>query len=206
MRILYEKYDKQRIPDLPRAVFQGRIIVVQTVNEAEKAVDYLLTHPLLGVDTETRPTFTKGNTHKVSLLQVSTDDTCFLFRLNYIDVPTCIVRLLQEPRTAKVGLSLRDDFSSLHKRRAFDPRSFIELQDYVAQFGIQDKSLQKIYANIFGQKISKTQQLTNWETDVLTENQKLYAATDAWACLKLYLELRELKEKGNYILTPAQNI
>ena len=94
----------------------------------------------------------------------------------------------------EVGLSLRDDFASLHKRGEFEPRAFLDLQDYVRAFGIEDMSLQKLYANIFGQKISKGQRLTNWEADVLTEGQKLYAATDAWACIRLYRELETLKE------------
>lgn len=200
MKTIYDKYDKARIKELPRALFDGRIIVIQTEGNALKATSYLRTFPLLGVDTETRPSFKKGVIHKVALLQVSTEDTCFLFRLNIIGVPKCIVDLLQDESTVKVGLSLRDDFASLHKRGLFEPHSFIELQDYVKEFGIQDMSLQKIYANIFRQKISKTQRLTNWEADVLTDSQKAYAATDAWACIKLYKELENLKQNRDYKL------
>ncbi len=180
MKILYNKFDKKNISTLPRVLFEGRIIVIQTEAEAEKAVDYLLTMPVLGVDTETRPSFRKGHVNKVALLQVATEDSCFLFRLNRIGLAD---------RILKVGLSLSDDFSSLHKRGEFEPRAFLELQNYVRDFGIADMSLQKLYANVFGQKISKGQRLSNWEADVLTEGQKLYAATDAWACVRLYREL-----------------
>lgn len=200
MKTIYDKYDKEKIKELPRALFDGRIIVIQTQKNAAKAVSYLLSFPLLGVDTETRPSFKKGIIHKVSLLQVSTEDTCFLFRLNMIGVPQSVVNLLQDENTIKVGLSLRDDFASLHKRGLFEPHSFIELQDYVKEFGIQDMSLQKLYANIFRQKISKAQRLTNWEADVLSDSQKAYAATDAWACIKLYKELERLKQNKSYKL------
>lgn len=200
MKTIYNKFDKKLIPALPRALFGGRIIVIQTEAEADKAVSYLMDSALVGVDTETRPSFRKGSVNKVALLQVSTDDTCFLFRLNRIGVPDSVRRLLQDERVMKVGLSLRDDFASLHKRGAFEPHAFLELQDYVKAFGIQDMSLQKLYANIFGQKISKGQRLTNWEADVLTEGQKLYAATDAWACIRLYRELESLKANHGYTL------
>ena len=203
MKTLYSKFDKKLISALPRALFEGRIFVIQTEAEASRAVDYLLASAVLGVDTETRPSFRKGCTNKVALLQVSTDDTCFLFRLNHIGVTESVKRLLQDENVLKVGLSLRDDFASLHKRGEFEPRAFLDLQDYVRAFGIEDMSLQKLYANIFGQKISKGQRLTNWEADVLTEGQKLYAATDAWACIRLYRELETLKENNDYELISA---
>lgn len=136
----------------------------------------------------------------MALLQVSTDDTCFLFRLNRIGLPDSVVSLFQDKDTVKVGLSLRDDIASLHKRGDFEPQSFVELQTYVRDFGIEDMSLQKLYANLFGQKISKGQQLTNWEADVLSENQMRYAATDAWACVKIYRELELLKVTNDYEL------
>lgn len=209
MKTLYNKFDKQAISTLPRVLFEGRVIVIQSEGEADKAVDYLLSFPLLGVDTETRPSFKKGQTNKVALLQVATEDTCFLFRLNRIGLPESVRRLLQDGRTQKVGLSLRDDLQSLHKREDFTPEGFLELQDYVRDFGIEDQSLQKLYANVFGEKIAKGQRLTNWEADVLSDGQKLYAATDAWACVKLYNELNRLKENGDYRLlvneTPAEN-
>ena len=204
MKTLYSKFDKKLIPALTRVLFEGRIFVIQTESEASKAVDYLLTSPILGVDTETRPSFRKGMTNKVALLQVSTDDTCFLFRLNRIGVTDSVKRLLQDKNVLKVGLSLRDDFASLHKREDFEPHAFLELQDYVKSFGIEDMSLQKLYANIFGQKISKGQRLSNWEADVLSEGQKLYAATDAWACIRLYRELEALRENHDYKLTVVE--
>lgn len=185
---------------MPRAIFGGRIFTIQTESEANKAVDYLLSFKLLGVDTETRPSFKKGKVNSVALLQVSTEDTCFLFRLNRIGLPSSLVRLLEDKEVLKVGLSLKDDLSMLRKRGDFKPSNFLELQDFVKNIGIEDMSLQKIYANLFHEKISKGQRLTNWETDILTDGQKLYAATDAWACVRIYNELNTLVENGEYEL------
>lgn len=199
-KTLYSKYDKSLIKDLPVISFTGRIIVILTEGEARKAVDYLLTQPILGVDTETRPSFKRGEGHKVALLQVSTHDTCFLFRLCRMGLPPDIIRLLEDTRVPKVGLSWHDDIRSLHKRADFTPGRFIDLQDHVGEIGIADRSLQKLYANFFGRKISKTQQLSNWDADVLSDKQKLYAATDAWACIMLYEELMRLERTKDYIL------
>lgn len=200
MKTLYNRFDKKEISLLPRAIFGGRIFTIQTESEANKAVDYLLSFKLLGVDTETRPSFKKGKVNSVALLQVSTEDTCFLFRLNRIGLPPSLVRLLEDKEVLKVGLSLKDDLSMLRKRGDFKPSNFLELQDFVKNIGIEDMSLQKIYANLFHEKISKGQRLTNWETDILTDGQKLYAATDAWACVRIYNELNTLVENGGYEL------
>ena len=89
----------------------------------------------------------------------------------------------------KIGLSLRDDFNSLRKRVEINPQNFLDIQSLVLQYGIEEASLQKIYAILFGKKISKGQRLSNWETDILTEQQKRYAALDAWACLQIYKQL-----------------
>lgn len=183
--------------------FDGRIIVIQTELEAEKAVNYLLTQPIVGIDTETRPSFKRGVINKVALLQVSTYDTCFLFRLNMIGMCPPVVRLLSHPTLVKVGLSLKDDIRMLHFVGEFASNNFIDLQNIVGQVGIRDMSLQKIYANLFGQKISKRQRLTNWEADVLNDAQKAYAAIDAWACLKIYDRIEELKASGNYEVIPV---
>lgn len=199
-KIIYSKFDKSDIVALPRAVFDGCIFVINTEAEAEKAVAYLLGQDILGVDTETRPSFKKGQRHNVALLQVSTHDTCFLFRLNLIGMPPAIIRLLEDINVPKIGLSLHDDILSLHKRADFTPGNFIDLQQHVGELGVKDLSLQKLYANFFHKKISKTVRLSNWETDVLSDSQKTYAATDAWACIKIYEELMRLERTGDYKL------
>ena len=199
-KIIYNKFDKKKIGELPRVLFEGKRVVVLSVSEADKAVKYLLSRDILGIDTETRPMFHKGEHHKVALLQVSDHDTCFLFRLNRIGMPRSIISFLEDTTVPKIGLSLNDDILMLHQRANFKKGNFIDLQDHVKELGIEDLSLQKLYANIFHQRISKREQLSNWENDVLTEPQKRYAATDAWACINLYEEMRRLKESGGYEL------
>ena len=199
-KIIYNKFDKKSIAQLPTVTFPGKTVVVMSESEAEKAVDFLLSRDILGVDTETRPSFKKGESHMVSLLQVSTSDVCFLFRLNHIGITPAILRLLENKVVPMVGLSLHDDMLSLHKRVAFTPGFFIDLQDLVGELGIEDLSLQKLYANLFHQKISKRQRLTNWDSDILNDKQKAYAALDAWACINLYKEILRLKQSGDYEL------
>lgn len=177
---------KEEIAKLPTEAFKGRIFTILSETEANKVVDYLSGFPLVGFDTETRPSFKKGQHYKISLMQISTDDTCFLFRLNRIGIPEALARFLKSEATLKIGLSLRDDFGAIRKRSDIELTHFLDLQGYVSQFGIEDASLQKIYAILFQKRISKTQRLTNWEADTLSEAQKKYAALDAWACLRIY--------------------
>lgn len=198
MKILFKKFDKKAIPALPKVSFGGRIITIITPGETEKAVDYLLGHEILGFDTETRPAFKKGRRYQVSLLQVSTHDTCFLFRLNLTGMTPSIIRLLEDRQVVKVGLSWHDDLLQLHRKAEFNTGTFIDLQDVATKFGIEDKSLQKLYANLFGMKISKSQRLSNWEQPILRDSQKMYAATDAWTCIQLYEEFMRLKKSGDY--------
>ena len=186
--ILKRTISKEEVKEMPKAAFPGRIHVIQTESEAQKAVAYLQSQAILGIDSETRPSFTKGHSHKVALLQISSDECCFLFRLNMTGLTQPIIELLEDPKVIKVGLSLKDDFMMLHKRAPFNQQACIELQEYVRPFGIQDKS----------------QRLSNWEADVLTDAQKQYAATDAWACLNIYHLLEELKRTGNYELAPEE--
>ena len=171
---IYNKYDKSKISTLPRAEFDGRIHVIISKEQAEKAVNFLLKQPVLGFDTETRPSFSKGTVYRVALLQVATYDICFLFRLNIIGLTPAIVKLLEDTTVTKIGLSWHDDINGLHKMGRFETGTFIDIQDHVREIGVEDLSLQKLYANLFGQQISKAQRLTNWERDVLTDKQKTY--------------------------------
>lgn len=189
---------KAELSTYAQEVFPGRIIVIQEETEAEKACDYLSKCEAIGFDTETRPAFRKGVTHQIALMQLSTVDTCFLFRLNMIGFPACLAELLVDPVVKKIGLSLKDDFSAIHKRMSLAPANFVELQSFVKDYGIEDNGLQRIYGILFEKRISKGQRLSNWEVDVLSDSQKMYAALDAWACLRIYNELKN-KEKINSV-------
>ena len=181
---------KEEVAKLDTEEFKGQICEVQTLEEVNKAIEYLSKFELVGFDTETRPAFRKGNTHDVALIQLSTDDVCILFRLNKIDsFPPSLIQFLSNPKPLKIGLSLKDDFCSINRKQQFTPAGFIDIQKLVKEHDIDDMSLQKIYALLFEKKISKSQRLSNWEADALTESQKKYAALDAWACLKIYKKL-----------------
>ena len=203
-KTIYNKFDKATINALPLVEYPYKINVILNEYEAERAVDYLLTCDILGVDTETKPAFRRGQNHKVALLQVATREQCFLFRLNHLGLPQSIIRLLSNRRVPMVGLSWHDDIMSLHRRAEFTPGWFIDIQDIIGNIGIEDKSLQKLYANLFGEKISKRQRLTNWEADVLSDKQKEYAAIDAWACINLYDEIMRLMATGDYELKKVE--
>lgn len=201
MQELFVRTDKKLISTLPRYTFSGRIVVVQSESEANRAVAYLNTQTLVGIDTETRPSFRKGQQNKVALIQISTPELCFLFRLNYMGFPKSLVEFLENTEIAKVGLSLKDDVHQLALRYArLRPQGFIDIQDLAAKMGIEDMSLAKLFANFFRQRISKNAQLSNWEADALDEKQRIYAATDASACLLLYHRMLELSQSGDFNL------
>lgn len=164
-------------------------MVVKTAREARAAVADLMSHAVVGFDTETRPCFVAKRHNKVALLQLATPETCYLFRLQMLGPNGSLKQLLESPDVQKIGLSVRDDMRALHEWMPFEAQNFVDLQTFVAQFGIADKSLQKIYAIVFGKKISKSQQLSNWEEPILNQKQKNYAAIDAWACLNIYRKL-----------------
>ncbi|MGM9860215.1 MAG: 3'-5' exonuclease [Muribaculaceae bacterium] len=182
---------KETVASMPTVNYRGGITVVDTPTKARVALRELTRARVIGFDTETRPSFQRGRLHNVALMQLSTDDHCFLFRLNILGISEGLRAFLENPEIIKIGLSVHDDFSVMRRLSPdLSPQGFIDLQDYVKYFNISDISLQKIYAIIFNERISKTQRLTNWEAEHLTEAQQIYAAIDAWACLRLYRYLR----------------
>lgn len=184
---------KEEIAALPGFVFDGPVIVIDEPQQVEETVCLLLKQKYLGFDTETRPSFRKGESHPVGLLQLATPEKVFLFRLNRCGFGLPLQRLLSDTDVMKIGVGIRDDLRSLNKIVPFSPHSFVDLQEYVSRFGIEEKSFSKLMAIIFGYKISKRQRTTNWEVPVLTEAQIRYAATDAWGALYMYQRLALLE-------------
>ena len=182
--------DKQAVNQMPQVIFPGHIHIISAVSQVKSAVAALRTAEIVGFDTETRPCFRRGERHQVALLQLSTDSDAFLFRLHKTGIPDPLKRFLEDDAMIKVGLSTGDDFHQLERVCDCKPTGFVELQQLVKQYSITDMSLQKIYAILFNQKISKGQQLSNWEAPQLTEAQQNYAAIDAWACLRIYRYLQ----------------
>ena len=198
---------KDAVAAMPVVTFDGSITVVDTQEMAREAFRDISCAHVIGFDTETRPSFQKGRFYKVSLMQLSTEDHCYLIRLNRLGISDGLREILENPEIVKVGASVHDDFSVMRRLRPdLDPQGFIDLQEYVKYFAIHDMSLQKMYAIVFGEKISKAQRLTNWEAETLTPAQQAYAAIDAWACLKLYRHLRSgafNPDKSPYIVDRA---
>lgn len=189
------KISNEDLNKMALAQFPGRIVIIDTADKAEEALARLKSEKIVGIDTETRPSFKRGVVYKVSLMQIATEDTAYLFRLNKIGFPEKLLGLLANKDLVKVGLSLHDDFNGLSKQRKdFKPAGFVDIQSIAKEYGIMELSLQKIYALIFGEKISKAQRLSNWERVELTPQQQMYAATDAWATLMIYKKLRKEKK------------
>lgn len=173
------------------ASFPGEIHVIDSAgDEFDEAVSYLSGQKILGFDTETRPCFSPSQPRcGVALLQLSGADRAYLFRIQELGMHKSLCKLLANPKILKVGAAVHDDIKGLQKYRMFTPGGFVDLQKIVCEWGIRDKSVKKMSAIILGFRISKTQQLSNWEADVLSESQEKYAATDAWVCREMYLKL-----------------
>lgn len=190
--MISHKIEKEEFNQLPVVGHTGNIVVANTIEQSEAAIEAIRSaHCVVGFDTETRPAFVKGVTYKVCLVQLSAGKTAYLFRLNLMNgIPECLKALLEDNAVIKVGLSTHDDFQNLRKwDENLSPRGFIELQHLVKGYGIEEMSLAKIYALLFGKRISKRQRLTNWEASSLTDKQLAYAAFDAVACVEIYSEL-----------------
>jgi ribonuclease D len=187
-----ESITVEELTGLPLKSFEGDIVLVENLNMVRIATQYLNQFGVLGFDTETKPTFKKGQFHGVALLQLSTDERAFLFRIQRIGIPDELKKLLGNPAILKAGIAIHDDVKALQKVAPFRPEGFVELQQYARKAGIQNIGLKKLCGIVCGFRISKSQQLSNWESDELTGQQMIYAATDAWVALKIYQQFTQL--------------
>lgn len=183
------KITNEQTAQLPAIEFRGDIRIVDRERDIDEACRYLAAQPLVGFDTETRPSFRQGVTYKVSLLQLASAERCYLFRLNRIPLAKPIMQLLGDRQLPKIGADVAGDLRSLRQLRRFRDSGFVDLQNLAPAWGIEEKSLRKLSAIVLGQRVSKAQRLSNWEAATLTEKQQLYAATDAWVCIRIYEEL-----------------
>lgn len=193
--------DNDSVAMLPAARFPGRIVVVDNDDMVDAACEDLQRYERIGFDTETRPSFRAGVSYKVSLLQLSTPDTCYLFRLCKIRLSNRILKILGSRRILKVGADVSGDIRQLRELREFNADGFVDLQHEASRWGIEEKSLRKLSAIVLGERVSKAQRLSNWEATALTEQQQDYAATDAWVSLKLLEELLLVKPNVEAPLT-----
>ena len=190
-----DKISNDQTALLPAIEFRGEIRIVEDERDIAAACKYLAEQPVIGFDTETRPSFRPGVTFRVSLLQLSSPEVCYLFRLNRIALDKAILQLFENKRLLKVGADVAGDLRSLRQIRHFRDAGFIDLQAIAPEWGIAEKSLRKLSAIVLGQRVSKAQRLSNWEAATLTDKQQLYAATDAWVCTRIYDRLLRTPKK-----------
>ena len=184
-----ESISNDAVTALPAVQFDGEIVVVDTPQALTEACAHLSKQAILGFDTETRPSFTAGVTNKVALLQLYGGGKCFLIRLNRVQMSKQLLDILHNPKILKIGAAVKNDIVGLNALKHFTAGGFIDLQEIVSNYGINDKSLRKISGIVLGKKVSKAQRLSNWEAKTLTPQQQLYAATDAWVCVEIYQHL-----------------
>ena len=194
------KITSEELHEYPTIAFEGEIILVQTVADADEACDYLHNYSHIGFDTETKPNFKKGRKNRVALLQLSTSEKAFLFRINKIGIPKSIASVLANPSIIKIGAATKDDITTLKSIAHFEPRGILDLQTLVRSYGVEQLGLKTIAALFLGYKISKNQQLSNWENEILTDPQQVYAATDAWICLEIYKRI----DQAGYLQNPPK--
>ena len=189
-----QELNKEELREYPVSGFNGEINLIDSYDGLSEAASVLCRADTIGFDTETRPSFKKGRKNTVSLLQLSTENQAFLFRLNRIGMPAELSALLSDKSILKIGVAVHDDLKALKSLRQFEESSFIDLQDMVKKYGILSQGLSKLAAIVLGFRISKRHQVSNWESETLSEGQLRYAATDAWVCLELYNKLRNGSE------------
>lgn len=190
-----ESISSEELSQLENVDFSGPIVSVSQIDEDFiEAIDYLTSQKILGFDTETKPCFTSNAPrNKVALLQLSGEDKAYVFRLNKIGLPAPLASILSDSKIIKVGAAVKEDLKALNAYRKFVPGGFVDLQSLVPEYGIAEKSVRKMSAIILGKKVSKTQQLSNWEAPQLSGSQLKYAAIDAWVCREMYIQL--IKDK-----------
>jgi ribonuclease D len=189
------RIDKEELKKLPLKAFPGTIHVIDSVHGLNKYMPVLNQEKVLGFDTETRPSFKKGKFNPISLVQFATPFHAFLFRIQSLHIPDEMIKLFEDDAVIKIGAALHDDLIDLRRVRDFKPGGFLDLQKYVEAFGIENKGVAKLAGIVLGFRISKNQQLSNWDAETLTDSQKEYAATDAWVCLKIYQQLQNYRLK-----------
>jgi ribonuclease D len=184
-----ENITVEEIAEFELRWFSGELILVDNIEDFNRIIPLFAKEKVLGFDTETKPSFKKGRKNAVSLIQLSTGTLAALFRINRIGLPPALVKILSDPNITKAGVAVHDDIRFLKSVRGFEPAGFVDLQQFVKPFGIESSGLKKLAAIVLGIRISKRQQVTDWEAEELSEAQQIYAATDAWVCHEIYCKL-----------------
>ncbi len=188
---------KEELKKLPRDYFQGEVVMVETVEDAITAAAILSEEGVIGVDTETKPSFKKGQRNTACLLQLATRDISFLLRIHKFKLPQEILDLFDNEKIIKSGVAVVDDFKELQRSYKFTPRSVVDLNLLAPEYGFKSIGAQKLTGILLGFYLSKKQQVSNWEAENLSEGQKRYAASDAWVGREIYLKLVQLDRIHN---------
>ena len=183
---LLNKLDTEQIHRAPIIEYSGIIECVSTPKKLSQIIKRLKQEKIVGIDTESRPSFSKGLVYPVSLVQIATKDIVFIIQINLTGFTDELVKLFENKKIIKVGLALNDDIIKLKALRDFKPRSFVDLSKMASEKGIIQIGLRSLSIRYLNCKISKAVRTTNWSVEKLTKKQLIYAATDAWVCLKLY--------------------
>jgi len=183
---------KEELEEFPAGHYEGKIVVIEHKEKIAEAMKTIWQCAVCGLDTESLPSFKKGESHDVALLQIATEDVVFLIRLNKTGITSDIIRFFESPEICKVGIALKEDMQRLNKLHAIAPKNIIDLNEYCAKLGFESIGAKKLAALVLGFRISKRQQTSNWELHTLSQAQRIYAATDAWICREVYLRLHGL--------------
>ncbi len=186
---LRERISTEEVNALPMRAYEGTIELIDSLEQLEAAVNDIASNKVVGFDTESRPAFRKGESYPIALLQFATPTKVYLFRVNKIGLPPAVYKLLSDSGLVKLGIALHDDIKDLRKVGATNPQGFVDIHSLIKDKGVINTGLRKLAGMILGFRISKSQQTSNWENEVLNERQQVYAATDAWVCLKIYEKL-----------------
>lgn len=184
---------KEDIKNLPLIKFTGKIHMVDNEDSLKEALDIIRKQEIVGFDTETKPTFTKGEYNHTSLIQLSTLGDAFIIRIKDMGITNPMKSVLEDAGILKVGISIRDDLKELKAVRSFRPGGFLDLNDIAKDLGITQIGMKSLTGIFLNARISKSQQTSNWESKDLSDSQLSYAATDAWVCIKIY---KMLLDKG----------
>lgn len=187
------KITKEEVNALPLMKYEGKYQIIEDESEVKQAVEACRQATILGFDTETKPAFRKGESYPVALLQLALPDMAFLFRLNKVELSQDIIGLFEDPKIKIVGIGIRDDIKDLQKLRNFNPHGFVDLNELGATLGFESIGARNYAGMFMNHRISKSQQVSNWENEELTGSQISYAATDAWICLEIYSKMMDIK-------------
>ncbi len=186
---------KAEVNDLPLGKFEGEIIVIDSIKKIADAIEDIERENIIGVDTETRPSFKKGTLNKTALIQIATKNKVYLFRLNKMGFPYALANIFENPKIQKIGIAILQDMKELSEQfHPFKHNNFTDLNVLCKTLKFENIGARNLTAMLLGFRISKRQQTSNWEANSLNESQLAYAATDAWVAREIYLHLYYSKE------------